>query len=271
MKKPTQYVSEIRWSDCWNTFNGPIPAYAALELVELADPDGILRVTRPTADSITNVLVNGPSIIPINGYGLCTADSPIHVLYDPLGQAPQGPTVIGQSFGTLSNSFYLSKGFGGVVRTGFNAVGVGSPALNVMQAFNNSGDPTGTIAKFADVRVTAVSGPLTDRCPGRTLKYDPDTVPVGTWSDVANVDDCWVVERNNKVLLPGTTRYLGEYVGTLTADKKPVYAVDLGNKTGFTGVKIPMLNWSCNQATGLATLTKETWTFEDGRLITAVP
>lgn len=96
-----------------NAYAGEVPAYSLVK--PNAVTGDLLTITRPDADSLSNVVATGPAKIAQSTKGLCSGNWPLPVKY--AGAAP----AVGDERGTAANSFQLTTG-----KTGFKVVAVDS-------------------------------------------------------------------------------------------------------------------------------------------------
>ena len=67
-------LQQLRKLPVLNVSGEEIPAHAVMMAVE-AETDGLIHVDKPNADSLLNVLVNGPTPIPAASQGTPTSHS----------------------------------------------------------------------------------------------------------------------------------------------------------------------------------------------------
>jgi hypothetical protein len=101
-------ISEIRWLDVLNVSGEVIPPFAALRPTVVSS-EGVISVAKPDTDSSSLVFFNGPTSIPIDGYGLATNHFPAHARGTGAGSA-----------GTVAGSWGLSS-----TKSGFTPIGSG--------------------------------------------------------------------------------------------------------------------------------------------------
>lgn len=117
------YFAALDRKPCQNVGGQAVPAFGIVRITDTLT-DGSLKVDRPNADSMdpTSLAVNGPSPIPVNGYGAVSRAWPLIVAYN-TGATPAP----GQTWGTASGSYLLTSGKGGFLV-------LGSPQQNRVQA-----------------------------------------------------------------------------------------------------------------------------------------
>lgn len=114
-----------RWIELENVGDTDIPAFGVVEIVESYRPerlnlvpgDGptVVKVKRPTMDSLSHFYVNGPLEIPIGKRGpVGTNDFPCMVGYDRQSDTP----ATGQAWGTVKDSYLIGRGRQGVAIVG---------------------------------------------------------------------------------------------------------------------------------------------------------
>ena len=86
-----------------NVSGEAIPAEALLQITG-TDAGGRFQVDKPSADSLPNLLVNGPTEIATGGYGSATFGTPMPVSYDD-AHTP----AVGEVWGSAANSWLLTK------------------------------------------------------------------------------------------------------------------------------------------------------------------
>jgi len=96
-------IDRVRWLAYRNDAGEEIPAFALVRPTG-ADSDGTLVVGKPNSDGQL-VYVNGPVPCPTSGYGLCTMDDPVFVLYD-----DGGTPAYGETWGAAASSWKLTEG-----------------------------------------------------------------------------------------------------------------------------------------------------------------
>lgn len=98
-----------------NDSGAEIPPHGLLRVLDRVTPpagqpeEWLLKVAKPDEDGKTYHLVNGPFPVPVGQHGEATFDFPTLVAYD----ASQGQPAPGESWGSQSGSFLLSKSFTG--------------------------------------------------------------------------------------------------------------------------------------------------------------
>ena len=92
---------------CQNNYGDTIPPWGLLEATGVVD--GLVQVTRPTADNLEHFLVNGPLAIPDGAVFTVTNEWPTPVIYGP---GTPGP---GTLMGTTEDSFEALVGGTGMV------------------------------------------------------------------------------------------------------------------------------------------------------------
>lgn len=110
------YDNDGRWIPCHNAGAQEIPPFGLVRCTNAAfatASTGVLfEVDRPNTDSQECYVVNEAGI-PVGGYGICTLESPVHVLYDTAGTPANGET-----WGAASGSYKLTEGKTGFVIEG---------------------------------------------------------------------------------------------------------------------------------------------------------
>ena len=122
MFEAKEYLQAQRWLPCRNLSGEEAPPYAVMFVTDTYD-DGTLQVDKPDADRGTwQVVINGPTAIPDQGYGECTRDFPARALCNGFDA--------GNAY-TVNNSWQFGNDSSDV--TGFQAIGgaVGGAALVV--------------------------------------------------------------------------------------------------------------------------------------------
>lgn len=115
--KPGSYFGDVRWLPVKNQHAEDVPSFGAMEITGAQIENGqvIYLVTRPTADSLTNVLINGETkIAGSGGYGNGTTE-PLIALCDS-GATPAE----GERWGTKRDSWKLHQHFIGFTIQGGN-------------------------------------------------------------------------------------------------------------------------------------------------------
>jgi hypothetical protein len=102
----------------------PIPPYALLAFTGVSD-EGFITVKRPTRNSQTDLLINGPGVIPPLATGAASQTFPAIVAYDEdLGVTPAA----GDTWGSVADSWFLDP-----TQTGFMVIGgAGAGLVNVV-------------------------------------------------------------------------------------------------------------------------------------------
>ena len=151
-------LGRIRFVACKNTSGEAIPAFAVMRVTGVTDE--VLQVAKPNAASDTKAVVNGPTPIPIAGFGNATYDSPFFVLYE----TADGTPTFGDMWGTESGSWKLraaNDGFcalGGAVAghawfSSGGSMGGGTGTLTVEEV-----DGSPSVANVATLRFDQVDG-----------------------------------------------------------------------------------------------------------------
>lgn len=119
--KPDTYFGATRWLPVRNTHTEKAPSFAAMEVTGaiIENKQVIYQVTRPTADSLINVLFADQfGVAPDGGQGLGTTEPCIALLDD--GATP----LEGERWGTKRDSWLLHKDFiGHTVMGGMQGTG----------------------------------------------------------------------------------------------------------------------------------------------------
>lgn len=124
MRHPQDPTSAIRWLPVVNTGSAPIPPYAVMRVSGIDSTTGYYQVGQPNADSMTEILINGPSAIPGSAEGQGHRSDPCTVLYETIDGTP----AVGEDWGTESGSWKLRKD-----KTGFRVLGVPSDNPNTVE------------------------------------------------------------------------------------------------------------------------------------------
>jgi hypothetical protein len=131
----------IRWLEFRNDSGEEIPAYGLLR------PTGAvtlgyglaITVSKPNADSMDGILVNGPDPVAIDGYGACTADLPTLALYD----TADGTPAVTETWGSGNASWKLRKN-----KTGFLVIGGAASGVVYVGKQDVSSPPGGGITSL---------------------------------------------------------------------------------------------------------------------------
>lgn len=99
-----------------DTGGGDAPAYAPMEVTG-TNSDGLITVKKPSADNLSQVVINGPTTLKEGGEGQATQDYPARVYYD-TGTGTPAVATPAQTWGTLAGSWKLNKD-----KTGFRPMG----------------------------------------------------------------------------------------------------------------------------------------------------
>lgn len=102
IQKAQQRGRAHRWITVYNTSGEIIPAYAAVEVVSVED-GGVLRVRKPSADSLAHALITGSQVTGIGDYGVATNQFGAWAAYDTV----EGEPTTGDYLGTVANSWKL--------------------------------------------------------------------------------------------------------------------------------------------------------------------
>lgn len=113
MRQPQDPTSATRWLPVYNTESIPIPPFAVMRTTGI-DSDGIYQVAQPNADSMTEVLINGPVSIPPLTKGSGHRTDPAQVLIETIDGTP----AVGNDYGTEASNWKLRKN-----KTGFRVLG----------------------------------------------------------------------------------------------------------------------------------------------------
>lgn len=105
-----------RWIPVVNSSGEEIPAFAVMEVID-TDSEENVTVSKPSEDSDKLILINGPSIIQIDGTGMGTIDMPFWAYYD----TNDGTPASGERWGARSGSWKISKN-----KNGFLVIGMRS-------------------------------------------------------------------------------------------------------------------------------------------------
>lgn len=77
---PPRAVDLQRWLPFKNLAGEEVPPFAVMKVTEWDGEDEWLKIEKPDEDNATcDIVVNGPTAIPANGFGSCTADFPARV------------------------------------------------------------------------------------------------------------------------------------------------------------------------------------------------
>lgn len=133
-----------RWIAVTNVSGEEIPAFAPMRITGI-DLTNEVKVDKPNAEGMPQVLINGQTPIPVDGVGQATYTFPAYVLHD----AVDGSPVAGESWGTAAGEWKLRKH-----KAGFFACGTssGDRPLFIASCCTCSGSGAGT------VRVRVVTG-----------------------------------------------------------------------------------------------------------------
>jgi len=105
-------INEPRMVPFLNNSGETIPAHAVLKGTEVTN--GVVQASKPDGDGSTGVwYVNGPVRVLNGGYGACTKENPVWVLYD-----DADAVVNGDEWGPQNGSWELKKGNVGFVAGG---------------------------------------------------------------------------------------------------------------------------------------------------------
>lgn len=98
------YIDATRWVEVYNNSFEEIPSFALLRVTGSNSATQVLTVNKPSANG-QDVIVNGPTPIPINGNGVATRETPVTALYD----TGDGTPANGETWGAGASSWKLRK------------------------------------------------------------------------------------------------------------------------------------------------------------------
>lgn len=150
-----------RWIELVNVGSGSIPSGGLCEVTgstrDAENQATILQVRRPTADSLPNIVLNGPLQIPAGKKArIGTNDYPAWAFYNPADGTP----IPGQMWGSVKDSFALGKG-----RQGFTIAG--DPFAGTPYPGESNADFVRVTRSERLLRVSPYSDPL---APGDTVQ-----------------------------------------------------------------------------------------------------
>ena len=112
MNRPSDELTEIRWVSCKNDSGEIVPAGAVMRVSGYEADTNSIKVAKPNADGQTDVCINGPTPIAVDGYGNCTFDlesGPGTVAYD----TADGTPAFDETWGAENGSWKLNSSKGG--------------------------------------------------------------------------------------------------------------------------------------------------------------
>jgi len=162
-------TSATRWLPVYNTESIPVPPFAVMRTTGIED--GVYQVAQPNADSMTEVLINGPVSIPPLTKGSGHRTDPAQVLIETIDGTP----AVGNDYGTEASNWKLRKN-----KTGFRVLGsVGDNTVEATfygSSYKEIRDELDTISGAALVD-TAVTGLVA----GSDERPDATTTQVMGW------------------------------------------------------------------------------------------
>lgn len=177
---PNSPTGAMRWLPYRNDSGEEIPAFAVLRITGVTERNGqaLLTVAKPNSTAYAQYAINGSTVVPANGYGRLTFDTPAVALYDS-GLSPS----VGDLLGPEDGEWALTTG-GNFMALGGTA-GSGSLSRLFVQATTTSS--TRPIVQFkgdslplAITSATYSDVPLSSTKIGETADTDLFTVSTST-------------------------------------------------------------------------------------------
>ncbi len=163
--------SAMRWVPVYNADSQPVPPFGLLAVTGV-DTLGNFTVTRPATDSQNGLLISGPGIIPVGGYGQAHQTFPAIIAYDDGGDDTHNTPQVGETWGAVANAWTLSKGYagflilggaGGTVNRLVNAVPITLPTggvnLQTGTSYTIAQSDLGKLISFTNASAIAVTLP----------------------------------------------------------------------------------------------------------------